>query len=209
MTRIKICGITRAEDLLAAARCGADAVGLVFYEKSPRNVTLAQAAHLARVTPPFVNKVGLFVNPSPQEVEAVLHHVPLDTLQFHGEETPAFCAQFGLPYLKAIRVKAGVDLLECAARYAAAQGVLLDAYVEGTQGGTGERFDWKLIPPQLPLPVILSGGLHAGNVAEAIQQVRPYAVDVSSGVEVGKGIKDAAKIAAFINEVKGSDVQLS
>ncbi|GAB4418832.1 MAG: phosphoribosylanthranilate isomerase [Sideroxydans sp.] len=209
MTRIKICGITRAEDLLAASRYGADAIGLVFYERSPRHVTLAQAFHLTRMTPPFINRVGLFVNPTPQEVEAVLHHLPLDTLQFHGEEPPEFCACFGLPYLKAIRVKAGVDLLECAARYADAQGLLLDAFVEGTQGGTGATFDWDLIPSDLPLPVILSGGLHSGNVAQAIKRVRPYAVDVSSGVESGKGIKDAAKIAAFINEVKGSDVQLS
>jgi len=138
-----------------------------------------------------------------------LRFVALDTLQFHGEESPEFCAQFGKPYLKAIRVKAGVDLVECAARYADAQGLLLDAHVEGVQGGSGEAFDWKLIPRELPLPVILSGGLHAGNVAAAIEQVRPHAVDVSSGVEVAKGIKDAAKIAAFVNEVNRIDVQLS
>ncbi|MDP1634354.1 MAG: phosphoribosylanthranilate isomerase [Gallionellaceae bacterium] len=206
MTRIKICGITREQDLHAAASSGADAFGLVFYEKSPRHVTLPQAVELAHAVPPFVTVVGLFVNPTVGYVREVLAKVPLDVLQFHGEETPEFCRQFGKPYLKAIRVKAGVDLVECAARYADAQGLLLDAFVEGTQGGTGESFDWALIPQNLPLPVILSGGLHAGNVAQAIKQVRPYAVDVSSGVEAAKGIKDAAKVAAFIKEVK--DVEL-
>ncbi len=209
MTRIKICGITRVEDVRAAADSGADALGLVFYEQSPRHVALRHAATLARAVPPFVTVVGLFVNPSVQEVQEALAYVPLDMLQFHGEETPEFCQQFRRPYLKAIRVKAGVDLLECAARYATAQGLLLDAYVTGVQGGTGEPFDWGLIPQHLPLPVILSGGLHADNVAKAIRAVRPYAVDVSSGVEAAKGIKDAAKIAAFINEVKQIDVQLS
>ncbi len=209
MTRTKICGITREQDLYAVASCGADAIGLVFYEKSPRHVSLQQAVRLARAVPPFVTVVGLFVNPSVEYVREVLAQVPLDVLQFHGEETPEFCAQFGRPYLKAVRVKAGVDLLQCAAAYAGAQGLLLDAYVEGTQGGTGESFDWALIPQNLPLPVILSGGLHAGNVAAAIAQVRPYAVDVSSGVEASKGIKDAAKVAAFIKEVKDVDLQLS
>jgi phosphoribosylanthranilate isomerase len=206
MTRIKICGITREQDLHAAASSGADALGLVFYEKSPRHVTLPQAVKLAHAVPPFVSVVGLFVNPTVAYVREVLAKVPLDVLQFHGEETPEFCRQFGKPYLKAIRVKAGVDLVECAARYADAQGLLLDAFVEGTQGGTGESFDWALIPQNLALPVILSGGLHAGNVAEAIGQVRPYAVDVSSGVEAAKGIKDAAKVAAFIKEVKSIEL---
>ncbi|MDD5057292.1 MAG: phosphoribosylanthranilate isomerase [Sideroxydans sp.] len=208
-TRIKICGITREQDLLAVANSGADALGLVFYEKSPRHVSVQQAAQLARAVPPFVTVVGLFVNPTVDYVREVLANVALDVLQFHGEEAPEFCQQFGKPYLKAIRVKAGVDLVECATRYAGAQGLLLDAFVEGTQGGTGEPFDWALIPRDLPLPVILSGGLHAGNVAAAIKQVQPYAVDVSSGVEAGKGIKDAAKVAAFINEVMQTDVQLS
>ncbi len=208
MTRVKICGITRAEDAQAVARSGADALGLVFYEKSPRHVGVQQAAQLAAVLSPFVTVVGLFVNPSEDEVRNVLRRVPLDVLQFHGEEEPEFCMRFNRPYLKAIRVKAGVDLLQCASRYSSAQGLLLDAYIEGTRGGTGESFDWSLIPQGLPLPVILSGGLHAGNVAEAIRQVRPYAVDVSSGVEAAKGIKDAAKVAAFINEVKRIDVQL-
>jgi phosphoribosylanthranilate isomerase len=208
-TRIKICGITREQDVSAVANNGADALGLVFYEKSPRHVSVQQAVQLVPAVPPFVTMVGLFVNPSVDYVREVLAKVPLDVLQFHGEEAPEFCRQFGKPYLKAIRVKPGVDLVECAARYFGAQGFLLDAYVEGTQGGTGESFDWALIPHDLPLPVILSGGLHAGNVAAAIKQVRPYAVDVSSGVEASKGIKDAAKIAAFIHEVKNVDLQLS
>ncbi len=208
-TRIKICGITREQDVQAVASSGADAFGLVFYEKSPRHVGLQQAAKLAQTVPPFMTVVGLFVNPSAEFVREALAQVQLDVLQFHGEEAPEFCAQFGRPYLKAIRVKTGVDLVQCASRYASAQGLLLDAYVEGTQGGTGESFDWALIPHDLPLPVILSGGLHAGNVAAAIRQVRPYAVDVSSGVEEAKGIKDAAKIAAFIKEVKNVDLQLS
>lgn len=205
-TRIKICGITREQDISAVAGYGADALGFVFYEKSPRHVGVAQAVRLARAVPPFLTVVGLFVNPSADYVREVLANVPLDVLQFHGEESPEFCGQFGKPYLKAIRVKPGVDLVECATRYAGVQGLLLDAYVEGTQGGTGESFDWALIPRNIPLPVILSGGLHAGNVVEAVRQVRPYAVDVSSGVEAAKGIKDAAKIAAFINEVKRTDV---
>ncbi|MFA5371970.1 MAG: phosphoribosylanthranilate isomerase [Sideroxydans sp.] len=209
MTRIKICGITRELDIQNVAASGADALGFVFYIPSPRHLDLAQAVQLARAVPPFLTLVGLFVNPQVAYVREVLAQLPLDVLQFHGEESAQFCAQFGKPYLKAIRVKAGVDLVECAARYADAQGLLLDAHVDGVQGGSGETFDWKLIPPDLPLPVILSGGLHAGNVAEAIKQVRPYAVDVSSGVEAVKGIKDAAKIAAFVNEVNKVDVQLS
>jgi phosphoribosylanthranilate isomerase len=208
MTRIKICGITRPEDARDVAACGADALGLVFYAKSPRHLTAQQAVELAQAVPPFVTVVGLFVNPAADEVREVLNRVPLDALQFHGEEEPEFCVQFGRPYLKAIRVRPAVDLLQCAARYADAQGLLLDAYIEGTHGGTGESFDWALIPHDLPLPVILSGGLHAGNVAEAIRQVRPYAVDVSSGVEAAKGIKDAAKVAAFINEVKRVDAKI-
>lgn len=209
MTRIKICGITREQDAQAAAGSGADAIGLVFYEKSPRYVTVQQALRIASAIPPFVSLVGLFVNSSMDYVHAVLDEVPLDALQFHGEETPEFCVQFGRPWLKAIRIKPDVDLVQCAAQYSGAQGLLLDAFVEGTHGGTGSAFDWKLVPYQLPLPVILSGGLNAANVADAIRQVRPYAVDVSSGVEAGKGIKDAAKIAAFIKEVKNVDLQLS
>jgi phosphoribosylanthranilate isomerase len=209
VTRIKICGITRVEDALAAAHSGANAIGLVFYERSPRHVSIAQARQLAEALPPFVSAVGLFVNTEAAFVHAVLASVPLDILQFHGDEPAEFCAQFAKPYLKAIRVKAGVDLLQCASDFRSAKGLLLDAHVEGIAGGTGATFDWALIPKQLPLPVILSGGLNAENVAAAIKQVRPYAVDVSSGVEASKGIKDAAKIAAFINEVKNIDLQLS
>lgn len=209
MTRVKICGITRVEDALNAANSGADAIGLVFYQRSSRHVGIEQATQLAAALPLFVTVVGLFVDAEAAFVHEVLANVPLDVLQFHGDESPEFCTQFAKPYLKAIRVKAGVDLLQCAARFSTAKGLLLDAHVEGTPGGTGMTFDWTLIPKQLPLPVILSGGLDAKNVAAAIKQVRPYAVDVSSGVEVSKGIKDAAKIAAFINEVKRIDVQLS
>jgi phosphoribosylanthranilate isomerase len=209
VTRIKICGITRAVDALAAARSGADAIGLVFYERSPRHVSIAQAKQLVTALPPFVSVVGLFVNAERTFVREALANVPLDLLQFHGDESPEYCAQFDHPYLKAIRVKAGVDLLQCASDFHNAKGLLLDAHVEGIPGGTGATFDWALIPKQLSLPVILSGGLDVENVAAAIKQVRPYAVDVSSGVEAGKGIKDAVKIAAFINEAKQIDLQLS
>jgi phosphoribosylanthranilate isomerase len=206
MTRIKICGITRSEDALVCAQAGVDAIGLVFYPPSSRHILAAQAAVIARALPPFVTTVGLFVNPAVEQVKAVLNEVHLDVLQFHGDEPPEFCASFGVPYLKAIRVKAGVDLVQCAIRYQEAQGLLLDAYVEGTPGGTGQPFDWELIPAGLPLPVILSGGLEPANVADAIRRVRPWAVDVSSGVEASKGIKDAAKIAAFIEGVRSADV---
>jgi len=209
VTRIKICGITRAEDAHAAANNGADAIGLVFYERSPRHVSIAQAKKLVDVLPPFVTSVGLFVNADAAFVREVLANVSLDLLQFHGDESPGYCSQFDRAYLKAIRVKAGVDLLQCASDFHSAKGLLLDAHVEGIPGGTGTAFDWTLIPDKLSLPVILSGGLEAENVAAAIKQVQPYAVDVSSGVESSKGIKDAEKIAAFINEVKKTDVQLS
>ncbi len=200
--RVKICGITRVEDVLVVAQSGADAIGLVFYEKSPRHVSIEKAAQLLAVLPPFVTVVGLFVNASAMDVQALLDSVSLDVLQFHGDETPEFCEQFHKPYLKAIRVKPGVDLLQCAALFHSAQGLLLDAHVEGIPGGTGVIFDWTLIPENLPLPLILSGGLDAENVASAIEQVRPYAVDVSSGVEIEKGIKDAAKIARFMQQVR-------
>jgi len=206
VTRIKICGITRVEDALEVVHCGADAIGLVFYRHSSRYVTVMQAKRLVDALPPFVTVVGLFVNSDAELVREVMASVQLDILQFHGEEDPDYCEQFALPYLKAIRVKAGVDLLQCASNFRSAKGLLLDAHVEGIPGGTGTGFDWTLIPRKLSLPVILSGGLSSGNVAAAIKQVHPYAVDVSSGVEVSKGIKDAAKIAVFINEVKRVDV---
>ncbi len=206
MTRVKICGITRVEDVLAASHGGADAIGLVFYQHSPRHVSIAQAAKLAAAVPPFIAVVGLFVNAEAAFVREVLGAVRLDLLQFHGEEPAEFCAQFGKPYIKAIRVKTGVNLLQCAADYSSATGLLLDAHVEGMQGGTGAIFDWALIPENMPLPVILSGGLQAENVAVAIKQVRPYAVDVSSGVEASKAIKDAVKITAFIKQVNSVNV---
>ncbi len=205
-TAVKICGITRAEDAHAAARLGAHAVGFVFYAKSPRNVGAARAAELAKALPPFVTAVGLFVNPAVREVESVLEHVRLDLLQFHGEEPPELCARFGVPYIKALRVKAGVDLLQYARVYAGARGLLLDAYVDGAHGGTGTAFDWSLIPRELPLPVVLSGGLNPENVAAAIRAVAPWAVDVSSGVEASPGVKDARKIAEFMKEVRSADV---
>lgn len=204
-TRVKICGITRIEDALAVAMSGADAIGLVFYEKSPRHVDIASAARIVAALPPFVSVVGLFVNASMDAVREVLAQVPLDLLQFHGDETPKYCGQFHKPYLKAIRVKPDVDLIQCAALFDEAQGLLLDAHVEGVPGGTGAVFDWTLIQHNLPLPLILSGGLDVRNVAGAIDRVQPYAVDVSSGVEASKGIKDAEKIAGFMHEVMRMD----
>jgi phosphoribosylanthranilate isomerase len=200
--RVKICGITRLQDLRAACDAGADALGFVFYEKSPRHLTIDAAAALVREVPPFVQAVGLFVDAEPAFIETVLQVVPLDLLQFHGNETPADCARFGRPYIKAVRVNRDTDLLKCAADFDAARGLLLDAFVPGVPGGTGERFDWSLIPANLPKPVILSGGLTPDNVADAVERVRPWAVDVSSGVEVTKGIKDAHKIAQFIAKAK-------
>ncbi|MDO9189827.1 MAG: phosphoribosylanthranilate isomerase [Sulfurimicrobium sp.] len=202
MTRSKICGITRVEDGLVASQHGADAIGLVFYPPSPRHVSITQAAAIAVALPPFVSTVGLFVNPDATEVESVLREIRLDLLQFHGDETPEFCASFSVPYLKAVRVKPGVDLLQYAIRFRSAKGLLLDAFVEGQAGGTGQSFDWGLIPAGLPLPVVLSGGLDPANVKVAIDRVKPWAVDVSSGVEASKGIKDAARIAAFMREVR-------
>lgn len=200
--RVKICGITRVQDLHAACDAGADALGFVFYEKSPRHVSLEVAADLVRALPPFVQSVGLFVNAEPAFIERVLQIVPLDLLQFHGDETPAECVRFGRPYIKAVRVNRDTDLLKCAADFDAARGLLLDAFVPGVPGGTGERFDWSLISPDLLKPVILSGGLTPDNIADAVQRVHPWAVDVSSGVEASKGIKDAHKIAQFIAKAK-------
>lgn len=202
---VKICGITRPEDALAAARAGAHAIGLVFYARSPRHVTPARAAEIIRVLPPFVTTVGLFVDAQPQEVRAVLAEAPVGLLQFHGDETPEFCRQFGQPYIKAMRMRAGVDLLQYARDYHDAKALLLDHYVEGLHGGSGVAFDWSLIPRGLPLPVILSGGLTPENVRDAVRRVRPSAVDVSSGVESAKGVKDAAKIAAFIRGARNAD----
>jgi phosphoribosylanthranilate isomerase len=206
MTRVKICGITRPEDAQAAARAGADAIGLVFFAKSPRNVEIEQAASIANALPPFVTSVALFVNPQADHVVTVLQRVRPDVLQFHGEESPEFCRSFGVPYLKAVRVRPETDLLQSAALYADAQGLLLDAWSAGAHGGTGERFDWSLIPADLPKSPILAGGLSPANVRLAIETVKPWAVDVSSGVEAAKGIKDAALIAAFMKEVRNAHV---
>lgn len=205
-TRVKICGITRVEDALAAVRHGCDAIGLVFYEKSPRCVMPRRAAEIVAILPPFVNAVGLFVDAPAEQVRAVMQEVRLDVLQFHGEESPAYCRQFGMPYLKAVRVRPETNLLQYAADFAEARALLLDTYVEGTPGGTGQTFDWALIPRDLPRPVILAGGLNADNVGKAVRLARPYAVDVSGGVEKEKGIKDAAKIAAFMRGVRDGEV---
>lgn len=201
-TRIKICGITRLEDGREAARLGADAIGLVFYDSSPRAVTPAQAAAIAAILPPFVTTVGLFVDPPAEQVKTVLAALSLDMIQFHGDEPPEFCARFGRPWLKAIRMADGVDLRAQAERYHQARGLLLDSYRAGVPGGTGESFDWARVPEELAHSIVLAGGLTPDNVGAAIKQVRPYAVDVSGGVESAKGIKDAAKLAAFIGEVR-------
>jgi len=206
VTAVKICGITRRDDALAAARLGAHAVGLVFCARSPRNVSIAAAQEVVAALPPFVMAVGLFVDAAARDIEAVLSEVRLDLLQFHGDETAAFCARFGVPFIKAARVRPGLDLIQCARDYGAARGLLLDAFVDGTHGGTGTAFDWSLIPPDLSLPIVLSGGLNPANVSDAIRRVSPWAVDVSSGVESSPGIKDPQKIAAFMKEVRSADV---
>lgn len=200
-TRVKICGITRPQDAQAAVEAGCDAIGLVFYEPSPRFVSLERAAEIVATIPPFVSVVGLFVNAEPTYIQQVLQHVRLDLLQFHGDEPALECQQLGMPYIKAIRVAADTNLLQYAEEFKQARALLLDTYVEGVPGGTGQAFDWNVIPQVLPIPVVLAGGLTPDNVSAAIKQVKPYAVDVSGGVEVKKGIKDAAKIAAFMRGV--------
>lgn len=200
--RSKICGITRVEDALAAVAAGADAIGLVFYAPSLRAVSLGRAQEILRALPPFVTTVGLFVDAARDEVEALLEALPLDLLQFHGDETPADCEGFGRPYMKALRVRPGLDLHAQARLYAGAQALLLDTFVPGVPGGTGEAFDWDLVPHDLAKPVVLAGGLTPDNVGEAIRRVRPFAVDVSGGVEQARGVKDAAMIEAFIRAVR-------
>lgn len=216
-TRVKICGITRVADGLAAARAGADAIGLVFWPGTPRFVEVGQARAIADALPPFVTRVGLFVDPTAADVRAILDAVPLDVLQFHGTEPPALCRASGRPYLKAIHMKDGVDLVEFAALYDDASGFVFDSYWPGDlPGGTGRAFDWSRLSPavqaKLPAPAILSGGLDADNVVAAIRAVQPWAVDVSSGVEElgpdGKsrrGLKDAARINAFMQGVRDAD----
>jgi len=221
-TRVKICGITEREHGVAAARAGADAIGLVFWAGTPRKVTAERAAAIAAAMPPFVSLVGLFVDPDPAQVRATLAAVALDVLQFHGAEAPDFCRSFGRPYLKAIAVRpetGEAGLLECGMRYGDAAGLLFDAPpANGLPGGTGRTFDWNTLSPRLAQrlarPIVLSGGLHPGNVGAAIRAVRPWAVDASSGVEATgpdgrplKGIKDSVRIAAFIEEVRNADVR--
>ncbi|WP_188635362.1 phosphoribosylanthranilate isomerase [Halopseudomonas pertucinogena] len=202
MVRIKICGITRIEDALAAAQAGADAIGLVFHDASPRAVDTARAAAIVRALPPFITSVGLFVDADERRINEVLSSVPLDLLQFHGDEPDAFCRRFGRPYLKAVRVRPGDDLDALAARWPGAAGILLDSYKPGVPGGTGETFDWRVIPAERDWRLVLAGGLTADNVRQAIEMTAPWAVDVSGGVEASRGIKDGAKINAFIREVK-------
>ncbi|MCU9955052.1 MULTISPECIES: phosphoribosylanthranilate isomerase [Burkholderia] len=212
-TRIKLCGLSRPEDVLHAAALGADAIGLVFYPKSPRAVTIARAAELARLAPPFVSVVGLFVNATEAEIEAVVRDVPLTLLQFHGDETPEQCDALGraarLPWLRAVRVGPSTqpsDLVESALHYSKARGLLFDTLVPD-YGGSGKVFDWSLIPVELAHRAVLSGGLSAQNVGDAIRQLRPFAVDVSSGIEVegAKGVKDHARMAAFVRAVREAD----
>ncbi|MDR2876880.1 MAG: phosphoribosylanthranilate isomerase [Chromatiales bacterium] len=204
-TRIKICGITRPRDGLAAAQQGADAIGLVFHPLSSRRVDVARAAEIVDALPPFCAVVALFVDPAPEIVHDVLAAVPIDLLQFHGEESAEFCRDFGVPYMKAVHMRPGVDLMAQAARYSDAAALLLDTWHEKLAGGTGESFAWQRLPAGLTVPVMLAGGLHAGNVAEAIRIVRPYGVDVSSGVEAAPGIKDTVSIGAFMRAVMTRD----
>jgi phosphoribosylanthranilate isomerase len=208
MTRIKICGFTRDEDVDAAVAAGADAIGLNLYTKSSRAVTPARAGELARRLPPFVTPVLLFVNATADEIAAGLAAVPNALLQFHGDESPAQCDAPGRPYLRAARMATGFDLLDFAARYTGAAGILLDAHVEG-YGGGGKVFDWSLIPSGVPHPVVLSGGLNPANVIDGVMHVRPWAVDVSSGVEVGKGLKDAALMRQFCDAVREADARIA
>ncbi|MGQ7274789.1 phosphoribosylanthranilate isomerase [Marinobacter sp. V034] len=200
-SRTKICGITCKEDALVAARAGADAIGLVFYAPSPRAVTVTQAAEIVSALPPFVTTVGLFVNPEPAFVHQVLAEVPLDLLQFHGDEPEAFCDQFDRRWIKAVRVRQSSDVIDAFKAYSRSSGLLVDAYDPKRYGGTGATFDWSMIPESRPLPLILAGGLNSANVSAAIEAVRPWAVDVSGGVEREKGIKDPTRIVEFLKEV--------
>ena len=207
-TRIKICGLTRETDVDAAIEAGADALGFVLYAKSPRHVTLARAAELIARLPPFVTPVLLFVNASPHELHTAAQALPQALLQFHGDEAPEECAAAGRPWLRAVRMAPGTDLLDFAARFHAAQALLLDAHVEA-YGGGGKVFDWSQIPPSVPLPVVLSGGLSPANVTDGVLRVRPWAVDVSSGVEIGKGIKSGPLMRRFCKAVREADDRLA
>ena len=206
-TRIKICGLRDPDHVRIAADAGADAIGVVFYKPSPRYVTPDEAASVAAAVPPYVTAVGLFVNEPADSVKAILARVPLGLLQFQGEEGPEYCASFGMPFVRAVAMEPGTDLVELAHRFSRARALLLDAHVPGVPGGTGSTFDWSRIPPNLPIPVILSGGLTAQNVGQAVREVRPWAVDVSSGVERGRGVKDPGKIVEFIRSVRREDAR--
>ena len=208
-TRIKICGITDAAHARLAAEEGADAIGLVFYRESPRFIDAERAAGIARTLPAFVSAVGLFVDESEAGIRRILERVPLDMLQFQGGESPEFCERFGRPWMRAVRMAAGTDLLEYAGRFSRAKALLLDAHVPGQPGGTGQTFDWSAVPRDLPLPIVLSGGLTSENVGRAIRGMRPWGVDVSSGVEKERGVKDPAKIVEFIRSVRREDGQTS
>ncbi|SFM55502.1 phosphoribosylanthranilate isomerase [Marinobacter zhejiangensis] len=201
-SRIKICGITKPEDARVAADAGADAIGLVFYEPSPRAVSLEAAEEVVKAIPAFVTVVGLFVNPDRAFVEEVLKRIPLDLLQFHGDETPEFCRQFNRRWIKAVRVRNAADINSAFARFYEACGLLVDAFDPAHYGGTGKCFDWTMIPEKRPLPLILAGGLNSDNVARAVEQVRPWAVDVSGGVEIRKGVKDHKRMTDFLKEVQ-------
>tara|TARA_Y100000782_G_scaffold74912_1_gene80849 strand:+ start:32541 stop:33164 length:624 start_codon:yes stop_codon:yes gene_type:complete len=200
-TRVKICGITRIEDALCAVNSGVDSLGFVFYDKSPRAIQPSEAAGIIQQLPAFVTTTALFVNADADFIDRVVAETRIDLLQFHGDESPEFCNSFSRPYLKALRMKPGLDLAAECQRFSSSQAILLDAYRPGVPGGTGEVFDWDLIPNPHPAPIILAGGLTCDNVAEAVKSVQPYAIDVSGGVEQSKGIKDAVKIDKFINEV--------
>ena len=200
-TRVKICGVTSVNDAMLAVEAGADAIGLVFYAPSPRHVEIEQAAQIAAEMPAFVTKTALFVNPDKEYVEQVLQSVAIDLIQFHGDESASFCEQFSRPYMKAIRMQENTDLNGLATTYATSSGLLLDTYVAGVPGGTGESFNWSWVPKKFALPIILAGGLTAANVKQAIEKASPWAVDVSGGVEASKGVKSAEKIKQFMQQV--------
>jgi phosphoribosylanthranilate isomerase len=204
-TRIKICGITRPQDGFAAANLGADAIGLVFYSKSARAIDVTQATRIIRALPPFIATVGLFVNAEPKEISAVLRRLPLQLLQFHGDEEPDYCNSFGLPYIKAVPMGIGADVQDYAHRFESAAALLLDSHGGARTGGSGYGFDWSLIPSDIGKPIILAGGLNPDNVTQALQRIRPFAVDVSSGVESTKGIKDIGLMYQFIRRVQGGE----
>lgn len=208
-TRVKICGLTRSEDALLAAHLGVDAIGLVFYDKSPRNVSLEQAGQICKALPAFVTKVALFLDPAAAQVSQVLDQLDIDLIQFHGSESAEFCASFNRPYIKALGMAGQNNLATLMDVYQQASGLLLDSHVTGVAGGTGETFDWDEIPESFRQSIILAGGLNPNNVADAIRKIRPFAVDLSSGVEAAPGIKDAALMAQLINEVKRVDCEIS